>query len=164
MGAPTNWRGMFRSLFDAGVTQKVAMLAQCSVMVARGNGNGNGKGHLICTDGTKNSLDAMRRDAVLAQVSGDPITLFAVAREKDEVPTAERVLEKATEMLGKMDIGVAELKVGIGDPAEQIVRAGNDYSVIAVADSGKAWYRRYVVKNISFSVMGNAKTSVLKVR
>lgn len=164
MGAPTNWRGEFRSLFDAGVTQKVAMLAQCSVMVARGNGNGDGKGHLICTDGTKNSLDAMRRDAVLAQVSGDPITLFAVAREKDEISTAERVLEKATEMLAKMDIGVADQKVGIGDPAEQIVKAGNDYSVIAVADSGKAWFRRYVVKNISFSVMGHAKTSVLKVR
>ncbi len=164
MGAPTNWRGAIRSFFDASVAQKVAMLAPCSIMVARGNGNGNGKGHLICTDGSRSSLDAMRRDAVLAQHSGDPITLFAVARQKDEISSAERVLEKASEMLGKMEIPVAGVQVGIGDPAEQIVRMGNDYSVIAVADSGKNWLRRFVVKNISFSVMGKAHTSVLKIR
>lgn len=164
MGAPTNWRSEIRSMFDAGVTQKVAMLAQCSVMVARGKGSTNGKGHLICTDGTRRSLDAMRRDAVLAQYMGDPVTLFAVARARDEVKVAERVLEKATEMLAKMDIGVADTKIGIGEPAAEIVKAGNDYSVIAVADSGKAWFRRFVVRNISFSVMGNARTSVLKVR
>ena len=164
MGAPTTWRSEFRSLFHAGVTQKVAMLAQCSVMVARPNGHSNSDGHLICTDGTKNSLDAMRRDAVLAQFSGEPITLFAVARDKGEVSTAERVLEKSIEMLGKMEIGVLDARIGIGNPAEQIVQAGNDYSVIAVADSGKSWYRRYLLKNISFSVMGDAKTTVLKVR
>ncbi len=164
MGAPTNWRGEIRSMFDAGVAQKVAMLAPCSVMVARGNGNGNGKGHLICTDGTKNSLDAMRRDAVLAHHSGDPITLFAVARQQNEVGTAERVLEKASEMLGKIDIAVADTKVGIGEPAEQIVKTGNHYSVISVADSGKSWTRRFVVNNISYNVMGAATTSVLKVR
>ena len=164
MGAPTNWRSEIRSFFDAGVTQKVAMLAPCSVMVARGNGSANGKGHLICTDGTKNSLDAMRREAVLAQHMGDPVTLFAVARQDDEIRTAERVLEKATDMLAKLDIAVADARVGVGEPAEQIVAAGNDYSIIAVADSGKAWFRRFVVNNISFNVMGRAKTSVLKVR
>lgn len=162
VGAPTNWRGEIRSMFDAGVAQKVAMLAPCSVMVARGNGNG--AGHLICTDGTKNSLDAMRREAVLAYHSGDPITLFAVAREKDEIATAERVLEKATEMLRKIDIAVLDTKIGIGEPAEQIVKAGNHYSVISVADSGKSWTRRFVVNNISYNVMGTARTSVLKVR
>jgi nucleotide-binding universal stress UspA family protein len=164
MGAPTNWRGEIRSFFDASVTQRVAMMAPCSVMVARGNGSANGKGHMICTDGTRSSLDAMRRDAVLAQFSGDPITLFAVAQDNEEIPVAERVLEKATEMLMKIDIPVADAQVGIGNPVEQIIKAGNDYSVIAVADSGKPLLRRFVVKNTSFSIMGGAKTSVLKVR
>ena len=164
MGAPTNWRGELRSLFHTGVAQKVAVLAQCSVMVARGNGGSDKKGHLICTDGRKNSLDAMRRDAVFAQISGDPITLFAVARERNELPMAERVLKRATGMLEKMDIAVSDARIGIGDPATEIVKVGNEYSLIAVADSGKAWYRRYLAKNISYSVMGNAKATVLKVR
>ena len=38
MGAPSRWRSEIRSFFNAGVTQKVAMLAPCSVMVARANG------------------------------------------------------------------------------------------------------------------------------
>ena len=164
MGAPNKWRGEIRSFFDATVTQRVAMMAPCSVMVARGNGSANGKGHMICTDGTKNSLDAMRRDAVLAQFSGDPITLFAVAQDNEEIPLAERVLEKATEMLAKIDIAVADAQVGVGEPVEQIVKAGNEFSVIAVADSGKALFRRFVIRNTSFSVMGKSKTSVLKVR
>jgi len=164
MGAPSIWRGEIRAFFGASVTQKVAMLAPCSVLVARGNGSANGKGHLICTDGTKNSLDAMRRDAVLAQFSGEPITLFAVAQDNEEIPLAERVLEKASEMLAKIDIAIADAQIGIGEPVEQIVRAGNDYSVIAVADSGRAFLQRFIVKNTSFSIMGNAKTSVLKIR
>ncbi len=164
MGAPSRWRGEIKSFFNAGVVQKVAMLAPCSVMVARANGNDNGKGHLICTDGTKHSLDSMRRDAVLAQHCGYPITLFAVARQTEEIATAERVLEKATEMLAKMEIEVTGTKVGVGDPMEQIVKAGNAYSVIAVADSGKNWFKRFFVSSVAFDVMGAAKTSVLNVR
>lgn len=164
MGAPSRWHGEVRSFFNAGATQKVAMLAPCSVMVARADVETNGKGHLICTDGTKHSLDAMRRDAVLASHSGFPITLFTVARHQGEIKTAERVLEKATEMLGKLDIGVAGTEIGLGDPREQIVKVGNDYSVIAVADSGKTWFHRLFVSGVAFNVMGASTTSVLNVR
>ena len=164
LGAPSRWRGQIKSFFNAGVVQKVAMMAPCSVMVARTSGNGNGKGHLICTDGTKHSLDSMRRDAVFAQHSGNPITLLTVARHTEEISTAERVLEKATEMLAKMEIEVADTQIGLGDPTEQIVKAGNDFSVIAVADSGKNWIKRFVVSSVAFNVMGAAKTSVLNVR
>ena len=164
LGAPSHWHGEFRSFFNASVAQKVAMLAPCSVMVARANGEGNGNGHLICTDGTKHSLDSMRRDAVLAKHSGNPITLFCVAREKAEITTAERVLKKSTEMLTKMEIDVADALVGVGNPMEQIVRVGNDFSVIAVADSGKKMFQRFFVSGVAFKVMGTASTSVLNVR
>ncbi|MBT5050913.1 MAG: universal stress protein [Rhodospirillaceae bacterium] len=164
MGAPSRWHSEVRSFFNAGATQKVAMLAPCSVMVARADADQNGRGHLICTDGTKHSLDAMRRDAVLAQHSGFPITLFTVARQRDELKTAERVLEKATEMLGKIEIDVAGTEIGLGDPREQIVKIGNDYSVIVVADSGKSWFHRLFVSGVAFNVMGASKTSVLNVR
>ena len=164
MGAPSHWHGEIRSFFNASVAQKVSMLAPCSVMVARGKSADNGKGHLICIDGTKNSLDSMRRDAVLAKHSGDPITLFCVARQKAGRATAERVLEKSTEMLGKLDIEIADALVGVGDPMEQIVHIGNDYSTIAVADSGKRLFQRFFVSGVAFKVMGAASTSVLNVR
>lgn len=168
MGAPSHWHGEVRSFFNASVAQKVSMLAPCSVMVARPKGDThsaeNGKGHLICTVGTRHSLDAMRRDAVLAKHSGHPITLFCVARQTSDIAMAERVLAKSAEMLAKIDIEIADALVGIGDPTEQIVKAGNDYSVIAVADSGKKLIQRFFVSGVSFKVMGAATTSVLNVR
>jgi nucleotide-binding universal stress UspA family protein len=168
LGSPSHWHGKVRSLFDASVAQKVAMLAPCSVMVARANGRDhgadNGKGHLICTDGTKHSLDSMRRDAVLAKHSGHPITLFCVARQKAEIATAERILEKSAEMLAKMEIEIADALVGVGNPAGEIVKAGNGYSVIAVADSGKKLLQRFFVSGVAFKVMGAASASVLNVR
>jgi hypothetical protein len=38
LGEPSRWQGEFRSFWDAGVVQKVAMLSPCSVLVARGGG------------------------------------------------------------------------------------------------------------------------------
>ena len=67
LGEPSRWQGEIRSFWNAGVVQKVAMLSPCSVMVARPRKNG--KGHFICTDGSEQSLDAVRRDAVLAHPS-----------------------------------------------------------------------------------------------
>ena len=164
MGAPTHWHSEMRAFFSASVTQKVAMLSPCSVMVARPNEHGRGKGHLICIDGTKHSLDAMRRDAVLAKHSGRPVTLFCGARQKSDIATAGRVLEKATEMLAKIDIEVQDVLVGVGNPTEEIVRAGDDYCVVAVADSGKKLFRRLFAGGTAFKVMGAAKTSVLNIR
>jgi nucleotide-binding universal stress UspA family protein len=164
MGAPSHWHGEVRSFFDASVAQKVAMLARCSVMIARPGGNGTGKGHLICTDGTRHSLDSMRRDAVLAQHCGNPITLLCVARQQSEIATAERILEKSTEMLAKMEIDIADAVVSVGNPAEEIVKVGNEHSVIAVADSGKKLIQRFFVSGVAFKVMGAASTSVLNVR
>lgn len=164
MGAPSHWHSEIRSFFGASVAQKVAMLAPCSVMVSRPNGHSNGKGHLICTDGTRHSLDAMRRDAVLAMYSGYPITLLCVARQESEIATAKRVLEKSVEMLAKMEIDVADVLVGVGNPTEEIVKIGNEYSLIAVADSGKKLFQRLFVSGVAFKVMGAASTSVLNVR
>jgi len=164
MGALSHWRGGAGSFFNVGVTQKIARLAPCSVLVARGHGTGNGTGYLICTDGTRRSLDATRRVAVLAKHSGYPITLFCVASQKNKVATAVRVLEKATEMLSKMEIEVAEAKVAVGDPTEKIVEVSNDYLVVAVADSGKKWFHRLFVSGVAYNVMGASNTSVLNVR
>lgn len=164
MGEPSRWRGELKSFFDVGIVQKVAMLAPCSVMVARASGRTDGKGHLIYTDGTKHSLDSMKREAVLASYCDEPVTLFTVARQADDTGKAERVLEKATKMLKKLDIDIAGARIGIGDPVEQIIEAGKQFSVIGVADSGKNWLTRFFVGSVAFNVMGASTNTVLNVR
>ncbi|NKB19377.1 MAG: hypothetical protein GKS01_02425 [Alphaproteobacteria bacterium] len=164
MGAPSHWHSEMRAFFSASVAQKVAMLAPCSVMVTRPNDQTADKGHLICTDGTKHSLDAMRREAVLAKHCGNAVTLFCGAKQNSDIATAGRVLEKASEMLGKIDIEVEDVLVGVGDPTDEIVKVSDNYSVVAVADSGKKIFRRLFVGGTAFRVMGAANTSVLNVR
>jgi len=162
LGEPSRWQGEISSFWNAGVAQKVAMLSPCSVMIARPRNNG--KGHLICTDGSEQSLEAARRDAVLAKHCGMPITLFSVALDREARTKAEETVARAKAMLDEMQIEVAETAVGIGDPVEQIVEAGQDHSVIAVSDSGKSRLKRFLVGSVAFGVMGSSTTSVLNVR
>ena len=78
LGEPSRWRGEFAAFFDAGVVQQVTTLAPCSVLVVR---KGPEKtGFFICTDGTSRSMQAVRRAAVLAHVTGEPITLVFSGR------------------------------------------------------------------------------------
>lgn len=162
LGAPSRWQGELRSAWNAGVVQKVAMLSPCSVLVARERRDG--KGHLICTDGSEQSLDAVRRDAVLAQYCDSPITLFSVALDHEGRQRAEDVVAMAKEMLENLDIAVAETQVGIGNPADVIVEAGAEHSLIVVSDSGKSRLKRFLVGSVAFDVMGRAGNSVLNVR
>ncbi len=162
MGAPGRWQGEISSFWNAGVVQKVAMLSPCSVMVARPRNNSNG--HLICTDGSDHSLDALRRDAVLANHCKAPITLFSVAPDNEAVARAEATLDEARTMLLKMDIEVAGSRVGVGNPVEQIIEAGKDHGLIVVSDSGKSRLKRFFAGSVAFGVMGASETSVLNVR
>ncbi len=162
LGAPSRWQGEIRSFWDAGVVQKVAMLSPCSVMVARQITQN--RGYLLCTDGSEQSLDALRRAAVLADHCDRPITLFTVARDQAARAHGQAVLERAQAMLKELGIGVLETKVGVGDPIEQICDAGREYALITVSDSGKSRLKRFLVGSVAFGVMGRAETSVLNVR
>ena len=162
LGAPSRWQGEIRSFWDAGVVQKVAMLSPCSVLVARSRPESMGT--LLCTDGTEQSMDAMRRAAVLAHHCNSEISLFTVAQDHEGKARAEDVLAKAKSDLAELGIAVVGSDVGVGDPIDQIIEAGDDHALIVVSDSGKSRLKRFLVGSVAFSVMGRAKTSVLNVR
>ncbi len=119
---------------------------------------------MICTDGTEQSFDAVRRAAVLARYCGNPITLFSVAQDHEGQPHAEEVVARAKTILEELGIQVAGTAVGVGDPVKQIVEAGNKHAVIVVSDSGKSRLKRFLVGSVAFGVMGRATASVLNVR
>ncbi len=162
LGEPSRWRGEFKSVFDAGVVQKIAVLAPCSVLVARKNLQR--EGHLICTDGSEDSFDAVRQDAVFADYCGSPITLFSVAETNAARHMAEEIVDQAEAMLNEIGIKVAGKKTAVGDPVERIVKAGAGQSVICISDTGKTWLRRFFTGSVAFDVIRQAKTSVLNVR
>jgi len=162
LGEPSRWRGEFTSFFDSGIVQTVATMAPCSVLVARQSLDR--QGFFICTDGTSRSMQAVRRAAVLAHMTGEPITLFSVAPSEAARAAAEEAVANARALLKAMKIDVAETKVAVGDPAEEIVETGSLYKVIVVTDEGRSRLQRLFRGSTATDVVRKARTSVLDVR
>jgi nucleotide-binding universal stress UspA family protein len=162
VGQPSRWRSEIMSFFDAGVVQTVATMAPCSVLVARASLDRTG--FCICTDGSSRSMQAVRRAAVLAHVSGEPITLLSVASSEKGRDAAEEAVANAKALLKAMKITVAETRTAVGDPAEEIAEIGSLYRVIVVTDEGRSRLQRLVRGSVATAVMRLARTSVLDVR
>lgn len=162
LGEPSRWQGEISSFLNAGVAQKVAMLAPCSTLICRGHQTGDG--HLICTDGSERSYDALRRAAVLADYCSAPITLMSVATTETESDEAKTRLEKAGNMLKEIDIAVDHIECPVGNPEHELIKFGREHALIVVSDSGKSRFKRFLKGSTAFGVMGRASTSVLNVR
>jgi nucleotide-binding universal stress UspA family protein len=162
LGQPSRWRSEFKAFFDAGIVQTVATMAPCSVLIARETGEKTG--FFICTDGSSRSMQAVRRSAVLAQATGDPITLFSVAPSASVLPAAEEAVANAKALLKAMKIAVADTRVAVGNAAEEIVETGSLYRVIVVTDEGRSRLQRLLKGSIASDVMKRARSSVLDVR
>ncbi len=163
LGASERWRSRKSKGFrDPAVAENVATNAPCSVLVARELEAGSG--HLICTDGSDISLEAVRKDAILASRCECPISLMSVARTPDAEPTARTAVEQANNMLASLGIDVVETIVKIGDPIEQIIETGPDYSLIVVSDTEKGRIERFFNKSVAYGVMQQAFNSVMILR
>ena len=162
LGEPSRWRGEFSAFFGSGIVQTVTTLAPCSVLVARQSLER--RGFFICTDGTSRSMQAVRRSAVLAQVTAEPITLFSVAGSNTGRSAAEEAVANAKALLKAMKIDVAETRVAVGDAVEEIVESGALYRVIVVTDEGRSRLQRLIRGSTATQVVRKARTSVLDVR
>jgi nucleotide-binding universal stress UspA family protein len=162
LGEPSRWRGEVAAFFDSGIVQTVTTMAPCSVLVARQSIAKSG--YFICTDGSSRSMQAVRRSAVLATVTGEPITLFSVATTESGRGAAEEAVANAKALLRAMKITVAETRVAVGTPAEEIIESGSLYKVIVVTDEGRSRLQRLFRGSIATDVVRGARTSVLDVR
>jgi nucleotide-binding universal stress UspA family protein len=162
LGEPSRWRSEFKAWFGTGVVQEVVTHAPCSVLVARPS---LGKeGFFICTDGSSRSMQAVRRAAVLAHMSGASITLFSVAPDEAALPAAEEAVANARALLKAMKITVADTRTAVGDTTEEIIETGSSYRIVVVTDEGRSRLQRIFRGSTASAVVHNARTSVLDVR
>ena len=162
LGASSRWKGMARSFWDPAVAEKVAVHAPCSVLVARDLDVGHG--HLICTDGSDESMEMVRQDAVLASRCECPISLMSVALDVEDEPKARENVAKAESMLNQLGIDVLETIIRVGNPVDEIIEAGPNYSLIVMSESSKSGLHRFFTGSVAFKVMENAHNSVLVAR
>jgi nucleotide-binding universal stress UspA family protein len=162
LGEPSHWYNEVRAFFGTGIVQNVTTIAPCSVLVARNSLDR--RGVFICTDGSSRAMQAVRRSAVLAHMTGEPITLFSVAPTQAARPAAEEAVANAKALLKAMKIDVHETKTAVGDPLQEIVESGSLYRLIAVTDEGRSRLQRLFKGSLATDVVRHARTSVLDVR
>ncbi|MBL4615713.1 MAG: universal stress protein [Magnetovibrio sp.] len=166
IGASARWdkKGgrAIRGFFDPAVAQKIAIHAPCSVLVARDLEIGHG--HLVCTDGSDASTEMVKKDAYIAALCECPVSLMSVALDVESEPEAKTAVSEARKLLVDLDINVLETITKVGDPVNEIVEAGPDYSLIVIADSGKTGLERFFMGSVALKVMQNAFNSVMIVR
>jgi len=162
LGEPSRWRGELKAWFAAGVVQTVTVLAPCSVLVVRDSLEK--EGFFICTDGTARSMQAVRRSAVLAHMTGEPITLFSAATSEEGQAAADENVRNARALLKAIGIRIKGIETAIGDPAREIIARGSGHKVIVVTDEGRTRLQRALRGSVAYEVVKGAKTSVLDVR
>ena len=109
-------------------------------------------------------MEMVRQDALLASRYDCPVSLMSVALDVEGEAEATKNVTEAKKMLESMEIEVKETIVRVGNPVDEIIKAGPDYSLIVVSESGKSGLQRFFMGSVAFKVMENAHNSVLIVR
>ncbi|MBT6094111.1 MAG: universal stress protein [Rhodospirillaceae bacterium] len=164
MGSAKQGRGRVRATLSPSVSEKVAYHAPCSVLLVRDLVAG--QGHLVGVDGSDFSKEIARQEAILAARFPDPkLSAVCVAEDDEGVPQAESIVAEIAQLLkDELGFNLKGTYVRVGDPVEQIVEAGKDYSVIVLGDSGKGTMSRILGGGVSTDVMRLAHNSVLIMR
>lgn len=148
--------------FGVSTAKTVATEAKGTVLFARELEENHG--HLMCVQNSQASLDAVRKDALIASRCFCPIYLFSVAEDDTEMTNAREAIAGARAVIEEMGLAVAGEKIAVGDPVDSIVDEGKNYSIIVVAASEKEGFHRFFRSNTAFKVLEKAHNSVMIVR
>lgn len=163
IGASARWdKKGIRGFFDPAVAEKIAIHAPCSVLVARDLEIGHG--HLLCTDGSEAATEMIKKDAYIASLCECPLSLMSVALDVESEDESKQSVEEAKKLLNDLGVDVVETVTKVGNPVDEIIEAGPDYSLIVLSDSGKSGLERFFMGSVALKVMQNAYNSVMIVR
>ena len=138
------------------------MHAPCSVCISRDLETGHGK--LLCTDGSERALDMVAKASDLAKRDGSKVSVMSVAIDDESQSDAQSSVDKAAALLQSRGIVPSNAFIKTGNPVEEIIKAGADYSFIVLGDTGKTGLKRFFMGSVAFKVMEYAKNSVMVIR
>jgi len=142
-------------------TRIVATEHHGTVMLARDIEENHG--HLICVNDEK-SIDAARKDAILASRCECPVHLISVAENPNELDAATLAITKAKAAIEEAGVDVVSTHTEIGEPAKIIIEYGKEFSVIVMADSSVKGFRRFFQSSVAYDVLQHAQNSVMIIR
>ena len=103
-------------------------------------------------------------DANIAARCNCSISLMSVALDQESLPEAQQNVTQARELVESMGFEVKDTYTPVGNPIDEIIERGQDYSLIVLADTGKSAIQRFFMGSVAFKVLEKAKNSVLIVR
>ncbi|MBL12017.1 MAG: hypothetical protein CMM51_00360 [Rhodospirillaceae bacterium] len=154
--------GISKSLWDPAIAEKVAVHAPCSVCVTRNLEMG--KGMLLCVDGSDRSIEMLGKAVDVANRVGADISIMSVALDGDSEKEANKNVSQGIKKLNGLGVSVKNRLVVVGNPVEEIINYGLDYSFIVLADTGKTGLKRFFMGSVAFKVMEYANNSVMILR
>lgn len=163
VGSGGHGRGRIAATLNPSISERVALHAPCSVLVARHLEAGHG--HLVCVDDSAASIEMARHEAVIAKRFETPkLCLLSVAADAAGLAQAETIVETVRRELADFDFEFCETMTRIGDPVEKIVEAGRDFSLIVIGDTSKGMVQRLVFGGVSSEIMRRSDNAVMVIR
>ena len=164
MGSGSSGRSRLRAVVAPNTTEKVTLHAPCSVFVARDLVAGNG--HLVCVDGTPQSIEAAKEEAIIAARFPNPkVSAICVAPDKASVAKAQAIVDAIEKtLLDEVNFQLKATYVGVGDPVDEIIKAGKDYSAIVLGGSTRSTLQRMITSSIPLDLVRKAPNSVMIIR
>lgn len=163
LGESSGSGGLAKSFWNPAIGEKVAVHAECSVLVTRHLEAGHG--HLICTDGSERAEDMTKKAADLVmRTPAKRVSVMSVALDAELEDEARKNVERAQKIVEGEGLAVQEAFIRTGDPVREIIAAGEDYSIIMMSDTGRTGLKRFFMGSVAFKVMEHASQSVMVVR
>ena len=135
---------------------------------------------LMAYDGSPEYRRALRQGSELAEIPKAEVHLLAVIRSSAAMPmaggvnTSEVVSEEHSEVKKLLDEGVERIRerrhvectgsIGYGDPVDEIIAAGKDYSAIVLRGSTKSTLQRMITSSIPLDLVRRAPNSIMIIR
>jgi len=149
------------------VTKKVIMYAVCPTLIVKKLSPLSNL--LVCVDGSKNSIKALKYALGLAEKLRAKVTLLNVqdqklykASPKTAKEIGDKILSKSLVEAGKTKIKI-DKRLEFGVPSDKIVEVAEqgNYDLIILGSRGLGTIRRFLLGSVSDDVSHKAKCSVL---
>ncbi|MCL6578452.1 MAG: universal stress protein [Candidatus Bathyarchaeota archaeon] len=149
------------------VTKKVIMYAVCPTLIVKKLSSLSNL--LLCVDGSKNSIKALKYALGLAEKLRAKVTLLNVqdqklykASPKTAKEIGDKILSKSLVETGKTKIKI-DKRLEFGVPSDKIVEVAEqgNYDLIILGSRGLGTIRRFLLGSVSDDVSHKAKCSVL---
>jgi len=146
-------------IFGSKVSERIATEAENSVIVAKALEQNHG--HLVYLDGSLETLNTARKDAVMASRCKCPVYLYSVAADESKINQAQAIINEARTVIEAAGYSIAGEKIGVGDPVENIIAEGCHYSLIVLSAEDKIGFKQFFKSSFNFKILEGAKNSVM---